>query len=383
MRQCTTRQADLQEVKFDKVQVAAVSGPVDLPKRYMDGDTGELVPGLHDERFQWRTRKRETLRLADLYKLAGYMSQRNKAVSCSTSLEYVANVDGSERRLHRFNACQLRLCPICSARKARIMAIRLIRVLKQVQETHTGTQLIFLTLTLKSCTGSDLRCTLDLLTKAWHKLVRRRPFDRAILGWFRAIEITRNPKTGLYHPHIHAPLVVSDDYFRAGSGLYLEQDRLIKMWRDSLQVDYDPGVDIRSTYVKGQNGKKKAGKAAEEAAEKAFAAAVEAAKYATKGSDFLRRGMSDDEAAQVVSDYTTALHGKRMTAMGGVVKEAAVALDLADLEDVQDLVHDDDELSVDTAEMLEVYGWHWRVADHVLVWRGPNPDYQGSPGSTS
>lgn len=379
MRQCTTRQANLQEVKIDKVRVAAVSGAVDLPKSYVDGDTGEVVAGLHDERFQWRTRKRQTLRLADLYKLGGYSSQRDKAVSCSTSLEYIANADGSERRLYRFNACQLRLCPICSARKARIMAIRLMRVLKQVQETHAGTQLIFLTLTLKSCSGADLRRTLDLLTKAWHKLVRRRPFDRAVIGWFRAIEITYNPKTGLYHPHIHAPLVVDDDYFRSASGLYLEHDRLVSMWRESLQVDYDPGVDIRSTYVKGQRGKKKAGKSAEKAAEKAFSAAVEAAKYATKGSDFLRGGMPEKDAARVVSDYTIALHGKRMTAMGGVVADAAVALDLADLEDVQDLVHDDDELSVGTAEMLEVYGWHWRVADHVLVWRGQNPDYQGGP----
>lgn len=370
----------MQEVKIDKVQVAAAPGAVDLPKTYVDGDTGAVVPGLHDERFQWRTRKRQTLRLADLYKLAGYAAQRDKAVACSTSLEYIANADGSERRLQRFNACQLRLCPICSARKARIMAIRLMRVLKQVQETHADTQLIFLTLTLKSCTGAELRRTLDLLTTAWHKLVRRRPFDRAIRGWFRAIEITYNPKTGLYHPHIHAPLVVEDDYFRAASGLYLEHDRLVRMWRDSLQVDYDPGVDVRSTYVKGQRGKKKAGKAAEKAAEKAFSAAVEAAKYATKGSDFLRGGMPDNVAAQVVSDYTMALHGKRMTAMGGWIKDAAAALDLADLEDVQDLVHDDDELSVDTAEMIEVYGWHWRVADHVLVWRGRNPDYQGGPG---
>ena len=69
MRQCTTRQANLQEVKIDKVRVAAVSGAVDLPKSYVDGDTGEVVAGLHDERFQWRTRKRQTLRLADLYKL--------------------------------------------------------------------------------------------------------------------------------------------------------------------------------------------------------------------------------------------------------------------------------------------------------------------------
>ena len=254
------------------------------------------------------------------------------------------------------------------------MATRLARILARVAADHSGTQLIFLTLTVANCTGDKLREALDLLTEAWHRLSKRRAVDRAVKGTFRAIEITRNRKTGEYHPHIHAILVVEDGYFRKANGLYLDQRTWEAMWQQSLRVAYKPRVDIRSTYSKGKRGRP--GKAAQKAA----AAAVEAAKYATKDSDFLDDSLPKDEAAKVVQTYTAALAYKRMIGMSGWIKDAAAALKL-EMEDVQDLVHDEDGngvLTPETAALLEEYGWHFGMEEHVLEARYPNPDFKGS-----
>lgn len=355
----------------DKLQVVVLADSTGKEITYhVDPDTGGLVEPLRDDRFAWRDRKQRTLALADCYKAGGDGVRANKSVSCSTWLQYLS--DGEQKQLHHFNACKQRLCPLCSARRAKILAGRLSKILAKVSADHAGTQLIFLTLTVANVPGDQLKSTLDLLTEAWHKLIRRRPVVRAVKGTFRAIEITRNRDTGEYHPHIHAILVVEDAYFLKKSGLYLDQPTWEAMWQQSLKVPYKPRVDIRSTYAKGKRGPSKA-------ARKAAAAAVEAAKYATKDSDFLDSRLSVDEAAQVVKTYTDALAYKRMIGMSGWVKEAAAALKL-EMEEVQDLVHDDETgtLTAETASLLEDYGWHFGLAEHVLTARYANPEFQGT-----
>lgn len=338
---------------------------------HVDPDTGEPREPLRDPKFPWTMRKRRTLGLADCYRAGGDDKRADRSVSCSTWLEYLT--DGDARQLNHFNACKQRLCPLCSARRAKILAARLTKVLAKVAAEHPGTQLIFLTLTVANVPGDKLRDTLDLLTEAWHKLVRRRPVARAVKGTFRAIEITRNREMDEYHPHIHAILVVEDGYFKQSNGLYLTHDKWVDMWQQSLKVAYRPSVDIRSTYAKGKRGRPS------KAARAAQAAAVEAAKYATKDADFLVAGMPLDEAAKVVQVYTAALAYKRMIGMSGWVKDAAAALKL-EMEDVQDLVHDDDgagQLTPETAALLEEYGWHFGMEEHVLTDRRPNPDFKG------
>lgn len=358
-----------------KLQVVVLPDSTGTPTEYhVDPDTGEPLEPLKDPKFPWAMRKKKTLALADCYKAGGDGKRADRAVGCSTWLQYLS--DGTERELHHFNACKQRLCPLCSARRAKILAGRLVKILAKVAEDHPGTQLIFLTLTVENCAGDELRKTLDLLTEAWHKLMRRRPVARAVKGTFRAIEITRNRATGEYHPHIHAILVVEDGYFLRQNGLYLAHARWVDMWQQSLRVPYRPSVDIRSTYTKGKRGRpSKAAKAAQ-------AAAVEAAKYATKDSDFLDPSLPMVEAAQVVATYTAALAYKRMIGMSGWIKDAAAALKL-EMEDVRDLVHDDDgagQLTPETAALLEEYGWHFGMEEHVLTSRRPNPDYKGGSG---
>lgn len=373
---------------------------------YVVKATGEVKRPLDDPKSDFRADKRKCLQVKNLYRAGGDQDRADKLASCVTWLEYWENGDGSEKTLHAMNACQSRLCPVCAKRKARRMASRLVRVLDGVEADHKGEyRALFLTLTVKNCKAQDLRATLDLLTRAWAKLRRRRCFARAVLGWFRAIEITYNPETGEYHPHIHAILLVDWDYFadknakEVTNGLYIRHGKeaveldeagkdkngidgyknptWVQMWQESLQVDYEPSVRISITK------KKKMGDTTDSAS---LEAAKEAAKYATKDTDYLNPTMPEAVAVSVLLTYTAALDRKRMTAMGGWVQDAADKLDI-DPEDVTDLVHDDEDgaaaLTSETAEYVAEYGFRFRYADYFLTARYANPDYQGSPGSTS
>lgn len=365
----STGAADLQAVKTTNSDGISI-------EIYVDRASGKQVPRLDDPRFPWRERKKKTLGLADVYRDGKLGKYADRATVCATWLEYLATADGDMKQLHHFNACQLRLCPLCSARKAKIMARRLAKVIERMQADHPATQLIFLTLTVANCTGDKLRDTLDLLTKAWNKLLKRRGVVRAVKGTFRAIEITRNRLHDTYHPHIHAILVVENGYFARSNGLYLTKDTWIDMWQQSLQVPYKPSIDVRSTYVRGGNRGLKGGGTATEAA---AAAVVEAAKYATKDSEYISDKLFRPEAAKVARVYTAALHKKRLTAMSGWVAEAAQQLAL-DLDAAGDLVHDEDgdgPLTEDTAALLMTYGFHFGVMDYTLEDARPNPNYQG------
>ena len=130
---------------------------------------------LGDERFAWRDRKVKTVRLAELYDQAGYPEYSERARTCCTWLQYGISTDGS-KQLSAANFCQLRLCPMCTARRARRAAYKLSRVLDVVEAAH-GAKFLFLTLTIKNVTGDQLGAALEQLTKAWDRLIAQRQIE--------------------------------------------------------------------------------------------------------------------------------------------------------------------------------------------------------------
>lgn len=315
----------------------------------------EVMP---EERFPWRERKMKTISLAKLYKKAGFPEYSERAATCSTWLQY--GVTGDDRKLQAVNFCQLRLCPMCMSRRSRRAAYKLSRVLDMVEAEH-GAKFIFLTLTVKNVTGQELGAALGDLTAAWQRFLGQRQLERSVKGWFRAIEITRSGAT--YHPHIHAILAVEPDYFSRASrqsGKYLNQSDLIERWQKALRVDYRPSVRIQTTKAKGEAA---AGRAA----------ALEASKYAVKDEDYIDPKLPEEQAIEILTDYTHALRRRRLTAFGGWMKEAAKKLDAENLED-GDLIHvDEDSIREDVAELIETYNWHFGVGDYVLSRRELNP----------
>ncbi len=54
------------------------------------------------------------------------------------------------------------------------------------------------------------------------------------------------------------------------------------------------------------------------------------------------------------------------------MKDAAKALDAEDLEE-GDLVHVDETVREDVAELIEQYNWHFGAGDFILTWKAVNP----------
>ena len=298
----------------------------------------------------------KTIRLAQAYMLAGYPKYAERAATCGTFLQFGLD-HGGEKHLAAANFCQLRLCPMCTARRARWAAFSLSKIMSLAQEVCPGLQYTFLTLTIRNVSGDKLGEAVGELIRAWYRMTGRRRFEKAVRGWFRAVEITRS-KDGTYHPHIHVVLAVDPAYFDRKKDLYISQTEWREWWQKSLRADYAPMVRIQAV-------KDKAGRA------QGMAAALEAAKYTTKDVEYLSRPLLDgngvvrEKEVQTVRDYTEALKGRRLTAFGGCLKDAAKRLKAEDF-DKGDLIYADDEIRSDLYELMVTYGWNFGAGDYVL-----------------
>lgn len=339
----------------------------------LQGVNPESLPRLVYQPFSWRAERMKAGALSRAFQAAGYEKYAERVENCATWLEFY--VSGDEKRLKSANFCKLRLCPICTARGAIVRAHLLSKVMDIVEAEHPGMQYIFVTLTIRNVTGDKLGDAIGQLCQGWRRLTNQPTIKAALKGWFRAIEITRNTKKGkwygTYHPHIHAIFAVEGDYFKRSAGKYLTHDDLVERWQQVLRVDYKPTVNVKATYEKDKRKKGTEKKPGEDEASRG--AVLEAAKYATKDSDYLNDMISDEEAAQVVADYTRALHHRRLTAFGGWLKDVAQRLQADDLDHVDLLRDDDSVIREDMAEMIEEYGWHFGAGDYVLARRFVNP----------
>lgn len=225
--------------------------------------------------------------------------------------------------------CRRRLCPLCAWRRSERVFANIYTIINEPE--FAGLQYIFLTLTVRNCTGAELPQTLDQVSLAWQSLTlnARQPFRRSFLGTFRALEITYNPDENTYHPHLHAIAAVSKAYFSKDNSLYIDHDRLMQLWRSALGVDYDPWV-----YIEAVDENQKVSKVAVEKVGKGRVGAVaEVAKYTVKATDLIDR-------PKVVEVLEPALKGRRLIAYGDLFKRVKARLKLDD-EVLSDVLKDE------------------------------------------
>lgn len=297
------------------------------PLFYKDNTEQEI-----SQRFE--PKKKQSQQLRDVYLELGLTQRALRVDGCGSFLEW--HLQDEVQKLAHANFCKDRLCPMCSWRRS-------LKIFGQVSQVMTilqgqGFEFLFLTLTVKNCAGSELGATLAKMQKAWERMQHRARLRGVIAGTFRAIEITRNAKTAEYHPHYHVVLAVRSDYF-AGRN-YVKQSEWAEIWRSCCGLDYNPVIDIRNikSGSKGVSG-----------------AVAEVAKYAVKGSDYLRGTWSERSAA--VNDLLSGLTQRKLVSWTGCFLDAVKLLKLDDVED-GDLVHvDGTELRPDVAYMI--VRWQW------------------------
>lgn len=291
----------------------------------------------------WKPKKVCSLMLADCFQRLGQNKRAMRVRFCSSQLAFAVNTETGEKRLHSADFCRERLCPMCAWRKSLKCFQEVSRVMDAAQQEQANLVPIFLTLTLKNCTGEDLDGTLDTVFQGWHRLINNKRMKRIFKGWFRALEVTYNKEADTFHPHIHAILMVDKGYFKGKD--YMTTAEWVKAWRKACRLSYDPVCDIRK--VKGGNK-----------------AIKEVSKYTVKDSDFISE--DKDLTDKLVAILSKALRYRRLYAFGGVLKDIAKRLG-ADRPDEGDLIHvdEDGELRTDVGQMIVVYRWNMGLSNYI------------------
>ena len=301
----------------------------------------------------WASRKAEAQLVAlALWDRATPVAARMHA--CADTLWFQRREDG-RLRLRSAHFCRARLCPVCQWRRSLKSYGQVAAVVAAMQADRAAQGLqpwrwLLVTLTVRNCQGKDLSHTLDLLQAGWGRMSRRKRWQRAIRGSYRAVEITYNRRSDTYHPHMHILCAVLPSYFSSRD--YIPQADLVTLWRDACGLDYDPSVDMRRATGDAKS-------------------IAEVAKYATKAGDYL-----------VPSDWDTTeraiwmLHShcikRRFAAWGGIMREVHHRLGLDDTED-GDLIHLTDPDAGESDAGAWSYAWDWYAGPRLYI-RAPEKE---------
>jgi plasmid rolling circle replication initiator protein Rep len=258
----------------------------------------------------WDQHRGEADDVTEVY--AGSPSRKHRryaerVASCAQVLEFARDplISGkSQLKLKSVWFCRVRHCPVCQWRRSLMWQVRVYQALPLLIRDFPETRFLFLTLTVKNCSITQLRSTLGNMAKAWKRMNELQVWPA--IGWVRSVEVTCSRRDGGAHPHYHCLLMVPPTYFK---GDYLEQRDWAALWQQSLRVEDRPVVDVR---VVRPERRLSSGRVVP-ASWNIWGAVVEILKYAVKPSDMVR---DPEWFLQLVDE----VHKTRAVAIGGVLK---------------------------------------------------------------
>lgn len=291
---------------------------------------------LLDRSSSGRVRPWKELKMKNTYISFMYESiderKSDRMKECASLL--VFNKANSGLKLKAANFCRVRLCPLCQWRRSLKLGGQLRKVIDELQPKKY--RYLFLTLTVKNCSGEQLSEQLDKLTAAFTRLTKRKAITSAWQGYFRALEVTHNKRTGEHHPHFHVLVAVERKYFSGRN--YLSHADYVSLWRKALKVDYDPMVNVQAVKKDSESG-----------------IVAEVAKYAVKPDDVIYYD-DWDLGVEVLRVLDKALDNRRFVGFGGALKEAHKKLQFEDADE-GDLVHTDEDKPSEEKEEELVFAW--------------------------
>lgn len=204
--------------------------------------------------------------------------------------------DSYDGTLHLIEAhfCHKRACPICQWRRSLMLKAKFYSNLPQVMNENPKARYIFLTLTVKNCELSELRSTIQMMNKAFDRMMKLEYMKKVVLGYCRNVEVTKADDEKA-HPHFHVLLAVSPSYFSSEN--YLSQIKWKKLWQECLRIDYSPVVDVRIPQTDQDKNN----------------VVKELLKYPVKEADI-------DIKSKWFLDYCEQVHHLRFISTGGILK---------------------------------------------------------------
>ncbi len=337
----------------------------------------------------WDLRKKQTSNVALLYKSTQFNRLYERMSFCANQLRFdlISGEQAVNLKLKETFFCRVRHCPICQWRRVRMWFGRFVNTLPKMLEDYPSARFLHLTLTARNCEVKDLRSTLVDMNKAWQRLSQRKEF-KGVLGWVKAVEITRNndpdsPWFNTAHPHFHALLMVKPSYFTGKS--YVSHDRWVHTWRQCLRADYDPSVRVQAIKPKNplpasafsplppeplnavpvildSEGRLLPSPLPQRLPHEMISAISEVVKYAVKPQDLVIGG-------EWLVTLTEQLRGTKAIALGGVMREYLKEPD-EDEDENEDLIvagleTDEDQGEVTPAVVL--FSWRERLRRYRQV----------------
>jgi plasmid rolling circle replication initiator protein Rep len=305
---------------------------------------GALLAEVSPRDRPWDTHKAQADAVARLYAMANgkqFARLSDRIEECSRWLEFAFHPDldtGEVRfRLQTARFCRVRYCPICQWRRSLMWAARL---MKRVLKVDLGkARWVMLTLTVRNVPLDELRSTINVMNKAWQRLLQREAWPA--IGFLRSTEITR-AANDYAHPHFHVLMLVPSTYFGRD---YISQKQWTALWREALRADYDPVVHIKAFKLKIVTDP--------ETGETRELAPVEGIKYPVKPCDLIRGETEKD--AEWLAELTRQTHKLRFLASGGILKNILKEDD----ETNDDLLRPDGKNSDEDVETLMTQWFLW------------------------
>lgn len=211
--------------------------------------------------------------------------------NCATDLW----IDEESGQITGANFCKQRLCPVCNYRRSTMLWHKVSNVINDIKNEK-----LLITLTVKNCTGDNLRNTIDGILESFHRLTSRRLWKKNIVGFIRGLEITYNSQEDTFHPHIHILAIASENYFKED---YIDVHTLRQWWTESARLDYYVQVDIRKITTTDK-------------------AVAEVVKYAVKMADILQQN-ADEKRLRATQTLASCIVGRRLISTGGLIKKLA------------------------------------------------------------
>lgn len=267
------------------------------------------------KRYQTEKLSQRYLKIARERNDSVYQKRAIDVNQCCDNIKYAQFSDGSQKILNMFS-CKDRLHTACNYRRSVRTFAQLTQIINSDEFLKEDYKCIFLTLTLKSVSPKKLKNGIDEILYAFKKFMLNKRIKQTVKGFFRALEITFNPKTHKFHHHLHIIFIVNSSYFKKN---YIKQSEFIDIWKKSAAIDYTPVVDVRPI--------------------KDFGGVAEVAKYSVSADDNLLDGLSDNELVILRDNLTN----RRLVSMGGCVRDIARKLKLnLDDENLNEEITDND-----------------------------------------
>lgn len=318
-----------------------------------DSMTGEVLQDKSKSGRErpWKPKKEKSGMIADSVQRNGWESRAIRMHTCGSWLKFMECEEDEYKKLVNANFCRDRICPMCNWRRSLKLQGQIMNVLHRAVEDRRM-HFLFVTLTIRNISGSELPGANKRLLKAFERFIRYDAVDKHCIGYVRNLEVTYNRERDDYHPHIHALIAVEPEYFVSG---YLKKNQWVEFWQKALDVDYPPSVYVKTVKVKeGQTLGK---------------AAAEIGKYSVKDDDYIVQG-SEQLRDEVVYHLATGLKSHRLVGFGKLFRQIHKELNLDDLEgNTADLVGaKDGECSCPlcgSGLREQIYKWHYGYSEYI------------------